>query len=80
MWAGCDVAEPRKEQDVIRLRKPTTAPPEAFVGDPPVYRETLLALVERDPTFMSDQRIAQPDGWSALDDLLVRASEEGVAA
>lgn len=75
---------------MIRLRKPAMPPrlpPEAFVGDPPVFVATLRACVGRDPGFLRAERLAPsepfatlPGGWSALDDLLVRASEEGVAA
>lgn len=72
---------------MIRLRKPDGSvprsvprlPPKAIIGDPPVYLATLRALVGRDPTFMSDQRIAQPDRWPVLDEVLRRASGKGAA-
>jgi hypothetical protein len=70
----------------IRLRKPDGSklaplPPEAVMGDPPVYRETLRALVGRNPLFMLERRVAVsvPD-WSALDAVVEAARERGVAA
>ncbi len=72
----------------IRLRKPdgSTPPPlpsEAVIGDPPVFRETMLALVGRDPDFMAHLRVAEQPRWSALDELLWQAGmriTEGRAA
>ena len=70
---------------MIRLRKsdaliPTRLPVEMFVGDPPVYRETLRALVGRDPTFMACERVApQVADWSALDELMAKVNEEMAA-
>lgn len=70
---------------MIRLRKPAgpyPLLPETFGGDPPVFRQTLRALVGRDPTFMADQRVAQPavPEWSALDAVIEAPRENGVAA
>ncbi len=69
----------------IRLRKPdgSTPPPAAAMGDPPVYRETMLALVGMDPDFMAHLRVAEQPRWSALDELLWQAGmriTEGEAA
>ncbi len=72
----------------IRLRKPdgsfpTPLPPEAVMGDPPVYLETMLALVGRNPSFMAHLRVASAPRWSALDELLWEAGQkitEGQAA
>jgi hypothetical protein len=71
----------------IRLRKPDgsrPAPPlrpEAVMGDPPIYQETLLGLVALNPSFMLERRVAQPArDWSALDALVEEARERGVAA
>ncbi len=68
---------------VIRLgKKPQPEVP------PPVFVDALRACVGRDPGFLRAERLATagpfawlpPDGWSALDDLLVRAADGGVAA
>jgi hypothetical protein len=70
----------------IRLRKPDGSKPlplsaALIVGDPPIYRETLHALVGRDPTFLLERRVAPPAlGWSALDAVIEQAREEGAAA
>ncbi len=55
---------------------------------PPLFVAALRACVGRDPGFLRQERLAtagpfawlEPDKWSALDDLLVRAADEGVAA
>ncbi len=67
----------------IRLRKsdgfvPTRLPADMFVGDPPVYQETLRVLMARDPFFLVDPRVEHRP-WSALD-AVEAARERGVAA
>ncbi len=55
---------------------------------PPVFVDALRACVGKDPGFLRAERLAtagpfawlETDQWSALDDLLVRAADEGVAA
>ncbi len=81
----------------IRLRKsdaliPTRLPAEAFVGDPPVYRETLRFLTERNAFFLVDPKVEHqpwPRGdvppskvpaGSALDGLLRQAGQRVLAA
>jgi hypothetical protein len=65
----------------IRLRRPDGSLPTVPPPDPPVYRETLRALVGRDPTFMAYERVAAPVAdWSASDAVVEAARENGVAA
>lgn len=71
----------------IRLCKPDGSKPlplsaALIVGDPPIYRETLQALVGRNPSFLLERRVAVPQvsEWSALDALMVEAAEQGAAA
>ncbi len=60
----------------VRLRKPT-APP---LPDPPIARETLRALIGRNPSFMVDQQVTLPvEDWSALDELMAKVAEEVAA-
>lgn len=65
----------------IRLRKPDGSKPlplsaALMVGDPPIYRETLRALMARDAFFLVDPRVEHRP-WSALDHLLAEAAEQG---
>lgn len=66
---------------VIKLGKKPADPP-------PLFKVALRACVGRDPGFLRDERLATagpfawlpPHDWSALDDLLVKAADDGVAA